>query len=444
MRGSSTIGKKIIFLIFSNILWGFIPLPSSSLMEQYSSFIIIFFRFLIMSVVLLSGTMILIFYQARKNPQKKITLKDLLNYLKSENTAFFSWKQWVYLMILSVFGLNFLTIFYFFGLKFLGAIITSIGIMFSLIASTLINWGLGKERMSNFKLLYLFTLMGAIVILIIGGDLKNLSNTSMISPVVIIFIILIFGSATTFFIISGSTDKFSPKEYRVLKINPSYHTVRTIFKLGILSGFSAIFLILLLIPLHFISFPTSISSEISSFWIQLREIKYLMKIPSFYILIFGCTILPYLIYYFSASTWPKNSSFDLWAGVLQLVEPIISMILGISLLNEEFPISYLLVIIFLLFIAIILKFISETEAQIFVVFFIKVIPQKLKNVQKKIMENREIKEIYNLIGEYDIYTYAQFPTSKSLNQFLLHTIQQMEGIELFKMQIITDFAFDRS
>ena len=60
------------------------------------------------------------------------------------------------------------------------------------------------------------------------------------------------------------------------------------------------------------------------------------------------------------------------------------------------------------------------------------------------MENREIKEIYNLIGEYDIYTYAQFPTSKSLNQFLLHTIQQMEGIELFKMQIITDFAFDRS
>ena len=60
------------------------------------------------------------------------------------------------------------------------------------------------------------------------------------------------------------------------------------------------------------------------------------------------------------------------------------------------------------------------------------------------MENRQVKEIYNLIGEYDIYAYAQFPTSKALNFFLLNTIQQIDGIKFYKMQIITDFALDRS
>jgi DNA-binding Lrp family transcriptional regulator len=253
-----------------------------------------------------------------------------------------------------------------------------------------------------------------------------------------------FGSALTFFIISGSTDKMASSEYKLLRKNPNYQLIRTVFKLGILSLFSTLSLLILLVPLSYIPFSSSIFSEIQGFRIQMPQVGILFKNSWFYLLIFGCTIIPYLIYYYTAATWPKNSSFDLWAGVLQLIEPIISMLLGITLLNETFPISWILVIIFLLLIAIILKFISETEAQIYVVFFIKIVPQEMKNVQKSIMENREVKEIYNLIGEFDIYAYAQFSTSKSLNQFLLNTFQKIEGIEFYKMQIITNFALNRS
>ncbi len=445
MKASGDIGRKIVCLASSNILWGLIPLASFALLESYSSFVVVFLRFVSMALILFISVLLIIFIEKRfSSSPKKISLRDLGRYLISKNQAFLSLPQWAYLLILSIFGLCFLTIFYFIGLKYLGAVITSIGIMFSLVASTLINWGLGREQLSGFKQLYLFTMLGAVMILAFVSKPLNSSLNSNISGSLKFIIIFLFGAASTFFIVSGSTDKIADIEIPLIRKYPNYQIIRTLFKLSILSGFSAIFILIILIPLQFIPLPSFLTDEISLFWSQLSEVGILFQSSNIYLLIFGFTIAPYIIYYYFASTWPKNSSFDLWAGVLQLLEPIVTMIVGLVFLDEKIPVSWLLTIIFLLAIAILMKYLSETQAEIFALFFLRIPPQSRKEISKKIFQFSEVKEISSLIGEFDLLLYTQFSTSKSLNSFLHNTIQSFEGIEDYRMQIITDFVMDRS
>lgn len=445
MNKGGKITNKLLILASSNILWGLIPLASGYLLNNYSSFTLIFFRFLTMTIFLIFTILILILIQKSRNPNGNSPKFDFIySYLKSRNESFFSIPQWLYLLILSIFGLNFLTIFYFFGLKFLGAIITSIGIMFSLILSSIINWGMGKEQLTGFKQLYLFTLIGTIVILAIVSVSMEPNVPYKISWSIKFIVVIMFGLATTFFIISGSTDKISPIEIKFLKKVPNYQLLRTLIKLAVLSFYSSIFLILMLLLLQFIPFPDIIGDEITYFWIEIKNLSGFFKTGYTYLLIIGFTIFPYLIYYYSASIWPKNSSFDLWASVLQLLEPITTLFIGIAFLKENFPVSWFLTIVFMLIVGILMKFLSETHAQIYALFFIKIRPQKQKSIFKQLYSQYEVKKISSLIGEFDLMVYTQFPSSKSLNLFLYEIIQSTKEIQSYEMQIITEFMLDRS
>ena len=443
MAGSSSVNKKIIILGLCNIFWGFIPWPASNLFKNYSSLLVIFTRFMFMSFFLLLTVGILLIFDRikEKSKIKRINLKKLFLYLKSRNKEFFKLPQWAYLLIVGIFGLNSMTILFFLALKTIGVITTSIGVLISLVIVTAINWGRGKEEMTKFKVLYLTTLIGATFILGYISQNHSESETSVSFGSVVL--VIIYGIALSFFVITGSTDKMSLKEFKIVKENPRYQLIRTFFKLAMLSLFSALVYIPSLFLMSQFDFNEQINSEIGLFFIQLNDWWKIAITIDGIILIIGCTIVPYLIYYLMAANWPKHSSFNLWVGVMQLIEPLINIIIGITLLNEIFPLSWLLIIIFLFGIAIFTRFLSETETQIFAIFLLKIKPQFQLAAMQKAFSIKPVKEVSHMIGDYDIFLDTQLHSSQALNKFIQQDILTLPGLIRYDFLIITDNILEK-
>jgi len=361
-----------------------------------------------------------------KDKSKSINLRKLFQYLKTRNNEFFKFPQWVYLLIVGIFGLNSMTILFFLALKTIGVITTSIGVLISLVIVTAINWGRGKEEMTKFKVLYLTTLIGATFILGYISQVYSESESSLSFGSIII--VIIYGIALSFFVITGSTDKMSLKEFKIVKENPRYQLIRTFFKLGMLGFFSALVYIPYLFLMSKFNFNEQIDSEITLFFTQLSDWWKIALTFDGIILIIVCTLIPYVIYYIMAANWPKHTSFNLWVGVMQLIEPLINIIIGITLLNEVFPLSWLLIIIFLFGIAVFTRYLSETETQIFAVFLLKIKPQFQLAAMQKAFSIKPVKEVSHMIGDYDIFLDIQLHSSQALNKFIQQDILTLPGL----------------
>lgn len=443
MAGNSSINKKILILGFSNILWGFIPWPASNLFKNYSSLLIIFTRFMFMSFFLLLTVGVLLIFDRikEKDKNKGINLRKLLQYLKSRNSEFFKFPQWAYLLTVGVFGLNSMTILFFLALKTIGVITTSIGVLISLVIVTAINWGRGKEEMTKFKVLYLTTLIGATFILGYISQVYSESESSVSFGSIVL--VLIYGIALAFFVITGSTDKMSLKEFKITKENPRYQLIRTFFKLAMLSFFSALVYIPTLFLMSKFNFNEQINSELNLFFTQLADWWRIALSIDGIILIIVCTVIPYFIYYLMAANWPKHTSFNLWVGVMQLIEPLINIIIGVTLLNEIFPLSWLLIVIFLFGIAIFTRYLSETETQIFAIFLLKIKPQFQLAAMQKAFAIKPVKKVSHMIGDYDVFLDTQLHSSQALNKFIQQDILTLPGLIRYDFLIITNNILDK-
>ncbi|MHA1746522.1 MAG: Lrp/AsnC ligand binding domain-containing protein, partial [Promethearchaeota archaeon] len=152
----------------------------------------------------------------------------------------------------------------------------------------------------------------------------------------------------------------------------------------------------------------------------------------------------YFIFYVLAVNWPKHTSFDLWVGVLQLSEPIINIILGITVLEEDFPLSWLMIIIFLMLIAVLTRYLSETETTIFAIFLLKVNFQAKLPVMKKVFTFKAVKQIQSLTGEHDLLLDTQFHSAKHFNRFIQKQLIPLAGLEKYELLMITGQELDRN
>ena len=219
----------------------------------------------------------------------------------------------VYLLILAIIGVNGNVVLFFWGLKTIGAVITAIGFIIALILTASINWGLGKEEMTSFKFLYLITLFVAMIIIGLAGQSTDPNSSQQIVIDANALIITgSYGVALAFFLIASGADKKSQKEYEIQRLNKGYPFIRTIFKLGVLSIFAATTLIPILVIInHYISTP-EIVDEVELFFIQFPNWWRVATNGSGLVLIFICTILTYIVFFWLAANWPKETSFDLW------------------------------------------------------------------------------------------------------------------------------------
>ncbi len=446
--------KNIIGLIIINILWGFIPFPAAGLFDKYSIYLVVFTRFLFMGVILLIISIIGMF-------REKISPRVMFLYLREKNTKFFSLPQWAYLLIVAAFTLNGNVLLFFYGLKTVGAIITAMGFIIALVVISILNWGYHKEEFSSFKFLYLAVLIISLTILaVISNSTEQETSTSFSIDALIL--VLFYGITLGLFVITTDRDSRTEREVQVRHIHKNYENLRSLFKLSLISLFAVISLFPTLLFIESISSSLSVGGEIRQFFSEVSEGLWWNLAWNWngIILIIFCTIIPFVAFYRLADSWKGETTFDLWAGVLQILEPIINIILGITLLGEIFPEEWLAVIIILLIIAIITKYISETQANVQAILLIRLtsniqleeekISGKVSNPprQNTAIKNKDdiiryfykiksIREVSSIIGEYDIMCDISAPTQKYLNMIILNRIPLISRIESYDLEIIT-------
>ncbi|MHA1674037.1 MAG: Lrp/AsnC ligand binding domain-containing protein [Promethearchaeota archaeon] len=436
------VSRKILLLSVCNLLWGLIPWPAFQLFLEFSSFTVIFARFLMMAAIMLGIVgIILLWLRIRNGKSANIQVRHVFRYLIQKNPEFYFRAQWIYLLIVAVFGLNLMTILFFYCLKTIGAITTSIGVIISLILVSSIKWGMGKEEISGFKIIYLITLIIATVIL---GIVSQLQSSSGGFSAMGIIVVAFYGIALAFFVLSSGADRMSNSEYQILRAEPQYKLFRVFLKLGVLSLFSVVTYIPLLLIMQFLFQEPALQTEITHFFAELPKIGQIIGSWNGMALIIGCTILPYTLYYLLSTSWPKSTSFDLWVGVLQLIEPIINLVLGITVLNEIFPVEWLLVIIFFMLIAIFTKYVSETHAQINAILLLKIEPQRHLEIMKECYRIKASREVRSLIGDYDIMIDLQFATSTAMNRLISQKISQLPGLKRYEILLVTTQDIDRA
>ena len=95
-------------------------------------------------------------------------------------------------------------------------------------------------------------------------------------------------------------------------------------------------------------------------------------------------------------------------------------------------------------IAIVTRYLSETEAQIFALFLLKTNPNQNKEAMNIAYSFKAVRQVFSLIGNYDLMLDVQLHSSQALNKFIQQTILGLPGLIEYDMLIITKTEMDRS
>jgi DNA-binding Lrp family transcriptional regulator len=437
-RPNTPVTRKLLSLLAVNLLWGLIPWPAAALFGVYSSFFIVFSRFVFSAIVLFAATAILSAWWNRTGAER-ITGGTFLRYLLAKNGDFFGLPQWLYLLLIAVIGFNGQIILFFYCLKTLGAIATSIGFVLALLIAAVVNWGAGKEGMSPFKLLYLATLFLATLIL---GAMSPATAPSGSLGFGNLALLLVFGATYGFFFVTSSADRMSPGEYRLIRAAPRWVLVRTIFKISVIFLIASVTLPPLMVALHWADLRADLTAEAARFLRECPDWWRLGVSANGIVLIVFCTIVPTLWFYALGTSWPKQSSFDLWAGVLAMTEPMMNMVLGLFVLHEAFPLPWLLVAMALMAISILTRYLSETESQVSGVAIIDARFDRGRALMERLYALRPVRRVTSLLGAHDLMVETLCASPREWGE-AIRELAYAPGLASYQALMLTRVELDR-
>lgn len=413
---------KIWFIIIANIFWAFIPIPVTQLLNNYSVFTIFLLRFFFSGVILLLLSVVLMLAYKRNHPD--FSMKVIWEYIRSTNSEYRNLSQLSYLVILGSIGITLQIVFYFFSFQFLGVIVTIIGFPICLILVTLFS----RESMDLFKGIYLAVLV--IGTILVGVGRFDVDPTRLMNPEGWLSLI-IFTLAMTFFMNQMVKDPLKTWETQlIIKTKNFYKILRTLVKIGILFLISSV----MVFPLagFFLLFPAASDFQLSavSFWGQIGQLWSLSISSQGLFLIFGATVIPWVLFFIAGAYWPRSSlPFDTWGSILAILEPIGNILFAVIIIRESFPPIYMFIVILLMTLSILLRYVHETSDKVLAYVGLKLVPQAEPEVFHELFHIKDIVTIYSVVGDYDLILFVRAMNIVEFNRLIRDKLQAHPGIE---------------
>lgn len=432
--------KLIINIILANLLWSFIPVVVEGLFLEVSIIMVIFLRFLISGFVLLILSIILVFINNRITQNETISLRFLFKNLLHKNRRFFDIKNISYYLYLGFFGIILNIVFFFLTLKTTSIIFTMVGFLLSVIFIAFYEKGANFEKFDIFKVLYIILLFFTIVILVFvgstGAALKG-------RPVMLngIIYLLVFSIAISFLYIVINRDAYSMEEVKIININRNYKIPRFLLKMSFSFLIGVICLIPLVLIIYIIPIETDLTYEISTFFAQFKSIFLILFRWEMIFLIIFATIIPYLLIFVANVNWKsENLTYSQWSSILNLVDPMGSIIFSIIFVNEYFPHELLIIIIFLLVFTFVFRYSHEIKNLVQAIVLLKLKKGSINRIALRVFKYYGITSIYTLVGTYDLLLNAKVSSIKDFYNLInlrLKPLNEIEDIEvLFTNKIV--------
>jgi DNA-binding Lrp family transcriptional regulator len=308
-----------------------------------------------------------------------------------------------------------------------------IGFLLSIILIALYDKGVNFEKFDIFKVLYIIMLVFTIIILafigIIGGSLKG-------KPITFngIFYLLIFSIAISFLYISINRDAFSKDEARLITKNKYYKIPRFLIKMSVSFLLGTLSMIPFVLIFTVLPFPNELKYESTQFFKQLFDFFVILgRWEILYLIIFS-TLIPYILVFIANTFWKSEYlTYSQWSSILNLIDPMGSILFSVILINEYFPLEMLIITIFLLVITIVFRYAHETKNLVKAYILISLKKGEIKSTILKILKYNGVISVYALIGTFDLLVDVKVSSIRDLYSLVdnrLKPIDEVKNLEI--------------
>jgi drug/metabolite transporter (DMT)-like permease len=425
--------KLIVNIILANLLWGFIPVIVEDLFLDVSIIMVIFLRFLISGFILLILAVILVLINNKLKKNESIPLKFLFNNLFHKNRRFFDIKNILYYLYLGFFGIILNIIFFFLTLKTTSITFTMIGFLLSVIFIAFYEKGVNFEKFDIFKVLYIILLFFTIIILIfVGSTGAALKGT----PVMLngIIYLLIFSVSISFLYIVINRDAYSSEEINIINKNRNYKIPRFLLKMSLSFLIGVVCMIPLVLIIYIIPFETDLTNEISTFFAQFGSILIILGRWDMIFLMIFSTIIPYLLIFIANVNWKsENLTYSQWSSILNLIDPMASIIFSVIFVNEFFPHELLIIVIFLLVFTFIIRYSHEVKNLVQAILLLKLEKGSTNKIALRVFKYYGVTSIYALIGAHDLLINVKISSIKDFYNLInlrLKPLNEINDVEI--------------
>jgi DNA-binding Lrp family transcriptional regulator len=311
-----------------------------------------------------------------------------------------------------------------------------IGILLTIIFIAFYEKGVNYEKFDVFRILFILMLTVAIIIIIsVSFRGAQLSGTP-IELRGIIYLIL-YSITGSFLYISIERDSFSKKELRNINKNKYYKIPRALLKMSIAFISGVVILILVLLIILLLPFETDFSQETIIFFNNLLSLSSIIfRWEIIYLIIFA-TIIPYLLIFLANVNWKTTSlTYSQWSSILGLIDPISTLIFAVLLSSEYFPHEYLIIVVVFLVIAVVLRYAHEVKNVINAYILLKIKRGCLDTISLRILKIYGIKEIYSLIGKFDLMLKVRVNSFKDFHYLINRKLKPLNGILEVEVQFV--------
>lgn len=397
---------------------------------------IILLRFLVSGIILFLISIMIILYNNHFTSEHHISFLAIFHFLNKKNTEFFNLKNIIYLFLLGFIGIFLHIFFYFLTLKLASISFAMIAFQLTIIIVAFYEHGVRLEKLDFFKILYILILIFCIFIIILV-KLQAPSSTSDALSIPSFFYLIVFSICMTFLIISIGKDSYSKDEIVLLNTNTLYKIVRMLMKISFIFFFAILSMFPFILVFYLVPIESNLYNEILSFLTEFDTFIRLLLNWDMIILIAFSTIIPYLLLFIANVNWnPYNLTYSQWNSILTVIEPTCALLFGVLIVNEYFPLEFLIIVIFLLAISILFRYAHETHNKINAYILISKTQKLLKSLPLKLLQFDGVKSVEVLVGTHDFLLNVKTTSIRALYYLIDEQLRRIEGIKNIEILFI--------
>jgi hypothetical protein len=256
------------------------------------------------------------------------------------------------------------------------------------------------------------------------------------SPVMLngIIYLLVFSVAISFLYIVINRDAYSSEEIYIINKNKTYKIPRFLIKMSLSFLIGVFCMIPFALVIYLLPFETDLTYEISTFFTQFGSIFLIIRRWELIFLIIFSTIIPYLLIFIANVNWrSENLTYSQWSSILNLVDPMGSIIFSVIFVNEYFPYELLIIIIFLLIFTFIFRYSHEIKNLFQAILLLKLKKGSINRIALRIFKYYGISSTYALVGTHDLLLHIKISSVKDFYNLIntrLRPLNEIENIDI--------------
>jgi hypothetical protein len=152
-----------------------------------------------------------------------------------------------------------------------------------------------------------------------------------------------------------------------------------------------------------------------------------------FLMIFS-TIVPYLLVFIANVNWKsENLTYSQWSSILNLIDPMGSIIFSVIFVNEYFPLELLIIVIFLLIFTFVIRYSHEVKNLVSAVLLLKLEKGSINRIALRVFKYYGVTSTYALVGAHDLLLNVKISSIKdfyNLINFRLKPLNEIKEIEV--------------